>query len=699
MFINNIAICKQRIRHYNHYENYNYPPRQVSKRLAVAFLLLLAVCFGLQAEPITPERARALAGKYISISTSKNKLKSVRKSTSDRPYYIYEGDNGRGFVIVSGDDALGEVIAYSREGRLDTAKTSFSKAYLKSFTEDYKAYRKSGKAAIAPRAKHYGKVIGPLIKSQWDQNAPFNCMLPNNYPLTGCGPTAMAQLMYYHRWPEHGQGSNSYKNYDETVMEADFSKSHYDYDNMMPRYSYVEEQVKNEAVGLLVRDCGIASGAMYTRTWAGSFEYDICKSLNNNFFYTSSLFYVANYGTQRMYDMVVSEIVAGFPVIMAGGGRDGSGHVFIADGVDENGLVHYNFGWRGMDDGYYGFPCGMFRPNADAIFARPNKSDSKPLPTILRQDGPHLMFTGTGIMQIKDMEDGGTTARPDKITVRMCEFKNHGAPFRGDLGIAVVDEKGNTLGVCGSREHDKGGFTTRLSDGTLMTDGLFTDGNDVFVDIDIAKLKAGYYQLKAVNACYSDAAKSYGEWVDVLAYPRLEVELTDANLRVSEQGGRGKGFQLAGNPVWSQELLNPGDRVTVMLPVDNLSGVDSDGVLAVSITDPKANSSYLLGESYINVARFYTDTLKIDVTIPAKCEKGVYTLQLSVDNNVVKQLHDAQPTYVSIGGISTGINQTRQETTTNGLIYDLQGRRVASPQNGIYIIDGKKQVVKNSSTR
>ena len=45
-----------------------------------------------------------------------------------------------------------------------------------------------------------------------------------------------------------------------------------------------------------------------------------------------------------------------------------------------------------------------------------------------------------------------------------------------------------------------------------------------------------------------------------------------------------------------------------------------------------------------------------------------------------------------LGGV-TGINEAKTQTN-NAAIYDLQGRRVEKAQKGLYIIGGKKVLVK-----
>ena len=50
---------------------------------------------------------------------------------------------------------------------------------------------------------------------------------------------------------------------------------------------------------------------------------------------------------------------------------------------------------------------------------------------------------------------------------------------------------------------------------------------------------------------------------------------------------------------------------------------------------------------------------------------------------------------LSMGGETTGINAVNGEGfTVNGSVYDLQGRRVAQPTKGLYIVNGRKVVIK-----
>ena len=56
---------------------------------------------------------------------------------------------------------------------------------------------------------------------------------------------------------------------------------------------------------------------------------------------------------------------------------------------------------------------------------------------------------------------------------------------------------------------------------------------------------------------------------------------------------------------------------------------------------------------------------------------------------------DVPAPMLSMGGETTGINAVNGEGfTVNGSVYDLQGRRVAQPTKGLYIVNGRKVVIK-----
>lgn len=98
----------------------------------------------------------------------------------------------------------------------------------------------------------------------------------------------------------------------------------------------------------------------------------------------------------------------------------------------------------------------------------------------------------------------------------------------------------------------------------------------------------------------------------------------------------------------------------------------------------------------------------LSVNPETKTSVGFYKLKQGTamsDNKVYSSLSaEAQSQAKSISffigddevfGITTAINDVAMpEDVAGQTIYDLQGRRVLNPSNGIYIVNGKKFVVK-----
>ena len=42
---------------------------------------------------------------------------------TQQPYYVFNDDAGKGFVVIAGDDKMGKVLAYSKEASIDMAKS------------------------------------------------------------------------------------------------------------------------------------------------------------------------------------------------------------------------------------------------------------------------------------------------------------------------------------------------------------------------------------------------------------------------------------------------------------------------------------------------------------------------------------------------------------------------------------------------
>ena len=127
------------------------------------------------------------------------------------------------------------------------------------------------------------------------------------YPYSGCVATAVAQMMYYYRWPAQGQGSNEYTvTYYNTVKSADFSQSHYDWSNMLPDYRYpvCATETQENAVALLMNDVGVATFMQYTPNASGTQGVFAYQALQKHFDYTSAYVTKAVEGSTRFAEIL-----------------------------------------------------------------------------------------------------------------------------------------------------------------------------------------------------------------------------------------------------------------------------------------------------------------------------------------------------------------------------------------------------------
>lgn len=67
---------------------------------------------------------------------------------------------------------------------------------------------------------------------------------------------------------------------------------------------------------------------------------------------------------------------------------------------------------------------------------------------------------------------------------------------------------------------------------------------------------------------------------------------------------------------------------------------------------------------------------------------------ITLEEEVYEEEFGAKTYILNVDGQTTGIKAIDKLTNDNSAIYDLQGRRVATPTRGLYIVNGKKVVVK-----
>lgn len=289
-------------------------------------------------------------------------LKLAAQSTG---YYAYNIGQDCGYVLVATDDNVeNTILGYSDKGTFDATRmpdnmrwwlTEYDRQVEEASKLTKEQLRSMRTRRVAPAAEY--TEINPLLTTRWNQDAPYNDFCPidayGQRSMTGCVATAMAQVMNYHKWPKTGTGSNSYEWYDDNMLSCDFSKSTYDWDNMLNTYDENSPKKAKDAVAKLMYDVGIAVNMNYSSSASGAFSTSVATAARDFFRYPKGTTFKIRsyYYKQEWEDMIYQELANNRPVYYSGSGT--GGHAFVCDGYSTDGFFHFNWGWGGNADGYF----------------------------------------------------------------------------------------------------------------------------------------------------------------------------------------------------------------------------------------------------------------------------------------------------------------------------------------------------------
>ncbi|MGI6222500.1 MAG: C10 family peptidase [Prevotella sp.] len=314
--------------------------------------------------------AKAPLGNQRNIASRGN----LKLMESNESYSIYGYEKG-GFAIISNDDLVPEVIGYSQKAFKDSRNTNF-KWYLEAVRETIKGIVASGqmRKTTTPDPAVYPTEVQPLVTSEWGQESPYNDLCPEGTSsgtggwqgygetgrcVTGCVATAMAQVLYYHQWPDTGTGTHSVqvKQADGSyiTVTVDFSQSVYDWGNMIDDYNGSYTEAQGQAVAKLMLDCGVASDMQYATDGSGTYTYSARDGLVAYFGFPETVRFVErdDYSESDWMNMIYEELSNERPIIYGGVDMMNGGHEFVFCGYDAQGRVYVNWGWEGDSDGYY----------------------------------------------------------------------------------------------------------------------------------------------------------------------------------------------------------------------------------------------------------------------------------------------------------------------------------------------------------
>lgn len=511
--------------------------------------------------------------------------------TNNAPYYAFNLEQG--YVIVSGDDEMTELVGYAENGFFDAENVPPQmQLWLDGYAE-YVAAVQSGKAKARKilLSDSPSVVVEPLVTTKWNQDAPFNNFAPeytddnNNTQrcATGCAATAMAQIMKFHNWPEQGVGHYSYEHQSFGTISSNFSEHVYDWTNMIDRYNNGEySNVQADAVALLMKDCGVSLNMNYGPV-SGASIYSYTPAFKNYFRYSSRTINRSGCETAEFTKIITDELQEGRPIIYCGTGEDG-GHAFVVDGYDTNYFLHVNWGWGGYSDGYFdmnymdpaglgiGGGSGAFKWNQGIVLARPLKDGVEPYEFI--QQLCFVLFNDVqgGIFCKQEMPAN----KGDDVTILLRNTANlSGESFFGSLNVGVFDDSG-ALVTMGNEERleNNNGELLEFQSGRLYS-------VDLPMTLNTAGIADGNYIVRAMSKANGNVWRKFAS-TDCLNMTVADgkVSLVSPTPNISLTGiGSYNGNVYKGNPF------------SVNITIHNGSSIPADGSILFKVTDSETGDA------------------------------------------------------------------------------------------------------------
>ncbi|NVO19349.1 MAG: C10 family peptidase [Bacteroidetes bacterium] len=344
--------------------------------------LISILPFFLAGKTVSKDIAKAVARNFFIerlemaniISTEPSEVNAatmVYSKSGEALYYNMEMKEG-GFVLVSANDNIIPVLAYSFQGSFDQNYCNVASwmnhyedqilfAISKSIQPDSKVKAKWEHYLSNIPAKDVNKLsitaVFPLLVSHWNQDAYYNGKCPQDPGgpdgrcYAGCVATAMGQLMYYYRFPEQGQGSYTYVHPTYGTLTANFDTTTYNWTGM-PSFIYRP----NDPIALMLFHLGVSVDMDYGPQGSGMWNHKAAFSLKNYFRYGPETRYYFRDSISINWDSIlIANLDQRKPLYYAGwaGVQSTEGHAFVCDGYQTAEYFHFNWGWGGQSDGYF----------------------------------------------------------------------------------------------------------------------------------------------------------------------------------------------------------------------------------------------------------------------------------------------------------------------------------------------------------
>lgn len=324
------------------------------------FLAATVIAFSAHSRQITPQEADSIASDFFSSTTTAQSLlkhtSSGRQTGPDtiaQPYYVFDNDNGRGFVIIAGDDRISKILGYSADARFTPGNLPPQLSYmleclagrlgtLPSYAPQHPSWTTARREAGTSGSK-------VLETACWGQGEPYNKLCPDEAP-AGCVATAMAIVMKYHNWPATGRNRHKVnaKNF------IDFSTISFNWELMDNPGDREWTPEGADEVAMLTKTLGDAVDMVYNSAGSAASDALLGRYLYDYFKYSVNCqtIHRHSFSDTEWNHLITNEIDNQRPIIYGGYSATDGGHEFVIDGY-EGVMYHVNWGWDGSANGFF----------------------------------------------------------------------------------------------------------------------------------------------------------------------------------------------------------------------------------------------------------------------------------------------------------------------------------------------------------
>ncbi|MBQ0116053.1 MAG: C10 family peptidase [Bacteroidales bacterium] len=532
-------------------------------------------------------------------------------------YYVFSNDSK--FVIAAGDDTMPAVLGYSDNSSFDANEIPEGLACM---LEAYAAAANGEINFVNPASLQGRAAIAPLVKARWNQSAPWNNACPilssGQHAVTGCVATAMAQVMSYHRWPDEVWDDipgyvTSTNHFRMPILRADEFPG---WSNIKDYYHYNETSgPAADDVAKLMLFVGQSVEMDYDSS-SGTQTNLVPNALVNYFGYATTARFRSrtDYTADEWSSILYDELAASRPVVFSGHKKGGSGHAFVCDGYDGNGMFHINWGWYGTSDGF--FLLTSMNPSDQGIGAATGSDGyvmSQGMVTGIMPDkgswyptDPRLTFSGI-ILPATSYKRTSTSSDFANVEIQGSVINNSVNMANYDFGFALYDESGTKL--------IKTVFSTALKGFGAGSKNTSTRSCRITSDVSDGKYRI-YPVSRFTNT--KEWQKCFGAEVNyVLA------EVSGTTLKLTEMG-------LSGYSKYQYNSLTFNGTRQVNRAMEVVANVTNIGNCPYSEVYLLVNGESATG-CYCDIAPGETGDVKVHFT---PTEEGEHKISLAVGNSV-----------------------------------------------------------------